>query len=94
MVLASDLQGFWDMIFHQVVDVEKRFFNLSKLKQNNWVEIIEALPAKIRTDPSKFKAKINPLKKKSSVDIPEDSTKSKIKPKVAAKSKFAEFKVC
>ncbi len=92
VVLASDLQGFWDMIFHQVVDVEKRFFNLSRLKQNNWVEIIEVIPVKVKTDTNKFKAKINPLKKKS-VDLADESEKPKAKPKVTAKSKFAEFKV-
>lgn len=91
VVLASDLQGFWDMIFHQVVDVEKRFFNLSRLKQNNWVEIIEVIPVKVKTDTNKFKAKINPLKKKS-VDLADESEKPKAKPKVTAKSKFAEFK--
>lgn len=91
LVLPSDLQGFWDMINHQVVDVEKRFFNLDKLKKNNWIEIIELPASRVKTDPARFKAKINPLRRKNSENL-ESADKPKPKPKTSAKSKFAEFK--
>lgn len=74
------------MINHQIIDVEKRFFSLAKLKGNNWVEIITPFR---KTD---LKAsKINPMRKKNG---DKDVTVEKPKPKVAAKSKFAEFRVC
>lgn len=88
LVLASDLQGFWDMINHQIIDVEKRFFNLAKLKGNNWVEIIEAPPVR-KADAKPFKAKINPMRKKNG---DKEEIIEKPKPKAPAKSKFAEFR--
>ena len=33
---VEDLQGFWEMIFLQVEDVDKKFFSLKELKDNNW----------------------------------------------------------
>ncbi|CAH1999808.1 unnamed protein product [Acanthoscelides obtectus] len=39
-VTCQDLHGFWDMVFLQVEDVEKRFNNLKRLKENNWQEVI------------------------------------------------------
>nr|CAI5817916.1 unnamed protein product [Callosobruchus analis] len=39
-VTCQDLHGFWDMVFLQVEDVDKRFNYLNKLKENNWREII------------------------------------------------------
>lgn len=35
---ASDLQGFWEMIYFQVEDVNAKFDALEKLKSNNWQE--------------------------------------------------------
>ncbi|KAI8787440.1 disks large-associated protein 5, partial [Biomphalaria glabrata] len=32
----TDLQGFWEMIYCQVEDVDKLFSNLTELEQNNW----------------------------------------------------------
>ncbi len=96
LVKASDLQGFWDMINHQVVDVEKNFFNLAKLKENNWVEVIEALPRAAETV-NKPRVRIDPLrkfKKANSENKDEDTTENpKPKPKAPVKSKFAEFRV-
>ncbi|CAH1774920.1 unnamed protein product [Owenia fusiformis] len=37
-ITATDLQGFWDMIYFQVEDVNKKFEDLAKLRANNWVE--------------------------------------------------------
>ena len=47
-VLCSDLQGFWEMIYHQVVQVEKQFNNLSLLKANNYI-VKESSPKLIAT---------------------------------------------
>merc|ERR1712062_667224 len=35
---CMDLQGFWDMIYFQVEDVEKLFIDLDQLEKKNWVE--------------------------------------------------------
>ncbi|XP_041428121.1 uncharacterized protein LOC735156 isoform X10 [Xenopus laevis] len=32
----TDLEGFWDMIYYQIEDVNKKFFNLGKLEENSW----------------------------------------------------------
>lgn len=88
-MLASDLQGFWDMIYPQVVDVKKRFVSLSKLRENNWVgEIeVEVVAAVVK----KFKAKkINPLSKKCVGAGAATAEKVKSKP---VASKFAAFRV-
>jgi disks large-associated protein 5 len=37
-VMCSDLQGFWDMVDYQVIDVKKKFDYLEKLRSNNWIE--------------------------------------------------------
>ncbi|KAF7282827.1 hypothetical protein GWI33_001965 [Rhynchophorus ferrugineus] len=39
-ITCSDLHGFWDMIYMQVEDLDKRFNNLDKLKENNWEEMM------------------------------------------------------
>ncbi|KAI0224194.1 hypothetical protein LSAT2_024798 [Lamellibrachia satsuma] len=36
--LCTDLQGFWDMVYFQVEDVDNKFAELSKLRSNNWVK--------------------------------------------------------
>ncbi|PIK50585.1 putative microtubule-associated protein futsch-like isoform X4 [Apostichopus japonicus] len=33
---TTDLQGFWDMVYFQIEDVNKMFANLSTLRENNW----------------------------------------------------------
>ena len=38
-VKCTDLQGFWEMINHQVLDVEAQFMKLDKIKQNNYCEL-------------------------------------------------------
>ena len=32
------IQGFWDMVYFQVEDVEKKFEHLSELERNGWKE--------------------------------------------------------
>ncbi|XP_018573291.1 guanylate kinase-associated protein mars-like [Anoplophora glabripennis] len=39
-ISCEDLHGFWDMIYMQVEDLNKRFNNLNVLKANNWQEIV------------------------------------------------------
>ena len=36
----EDLQGFWDMVYYQVEDVDKKFEKIARLENNNWVEKI------------------------------------------------------
>ncbi|XP_057374874.1 disks large-associated protein 5-like [Daphnia carinata] len=36
-ITASDLEGFWEMIYLQVSDVDKKFEELEKLKESGWV---------------------------------------------------------
>ncbi|XP_067124391.1 disks large-associated protein 5-like [Centruroides vittatus] len=33
---CNDLQGFWDMIYYQVMDIHEKFQKLEVLKNNNW----------------------------------------------------------
>jgi len=35
---CMDLKGFWEMIYFQVEDVDKKFANLERLENNNWVD--------------------------------------------------------
>jgi len=38
-----DLKGFWEMIYFQVEDVDKKFAKLAKIENNNWIEEDEAI---------------------------------------------------
>jgi len=40
---CMDLKGFWEMIYFQVEDVDKKFAKLAKLENNNWIEDDEAI---------------------------------------------------
>ncbi|XP_044761494.1 disks large-associated protein 5 isoform X2 [Coccinella septempunctata] len=37
-IKCEDLHGFWDMMYKQVSDLDKRFQNLEDMKMNNWLE--------------------------------------------------------
>ncbi|XP_063920087.1 guanylate kinase-associated protein mars isoform X2 [Zophobas morio] len=39
-VTCEDLHGFWDMMYIQVENLDKRYENLDNLKVNNWQEIV------------------------------------------------------
>jgi len=41
LILCSDLKGFWDMIYFQVEDVDKKFNRLSKIECNQWKEVCQ-----------------------------------------------------
>ncbi|XP_071118931.1 proteoglycan 4-like [Haliotis cracherodii] len=43
---CTDLQGFWDMIYFQVEDVDKKFVDLKTLQANNWQEVKRVVPVK------------------------------------------------
>ncbi|CAG9865543.1 unnamed protein product [Phyllotreta striolata] len=38
-ITCEDLHGFWDMVYHQVENVNGRFANLDRLKANDWEEV-------------------------------------------------------
>jgi len=38
---CTDLMGFWEMIYFQVEDVDKKFMKLSEIESNNWTEILK-----------------------------------------------------
>lgn len=41
----EDLQGFWDLVYIQVEDVNKKFENLEKQRCDHWREIIVIPPS-------------------------------------------------
>ncbi|KAM6964773.1 disks large-associated protein 5 [Tautogolabrus adspersus] len=41
---CSDLQGFWDMVYYQVEDVNKKFDALKEAESRGWVEELKPLP--------------------------------------------------
>ncbi|XP_035686146.1 disks large-associated protein 5-like [Branchiostoma floridae] len=45
---CQDLQGFWDMVYFQVEDVDKKFDDLEKLKARNWEPEEVKKPVKIK----------------------------------------------
>ncbi|XP_074641460.1 uncharacterized protein LOC141899196, partial [Tubulanus polymorphus] len=58
---TTDLQGFWDMIYFQVEDVDLKFKELEKLKSNSWLE-----EKPINKQKNKLIKKKKPIVKKSS----------------------------
>ncbi|XP_051899080.1 disks large-associated protein 5 isoform X2 [Pristis pectinata] len=44
-VTCADLEGFWDMVYFQVEDVNKKFEHLKKIQENNWEE--PSLPKRV-----------------------------------------------
>ncbi|XP_050300128.1 guanylate kinase-associated protein mars isoform X2 [Anthonomus grandis grandis] len=47
-ITCEDLHGFWDMVYMQVEDLDKRFGNLDRLKENNWEEMLPQKKAPVR----------------------------------------------
>ncbi|GAB1601558.1 hypothetical protein Ahia01_000434200 [Argonauta hians] len=80
---CEDLQGFWDMVDFQVLDVKKKFADLQKLKDNYWkVEEAVSCPAK----PVKKLKKVKP----SSSKAPKVQGRSKFAQFLAQKKKKVE----
>merc|ERR1712059_53146 len=48
----TDLLGFWEMIYFQVEDVDKKFLKMSQLEDNHWTEVEE------QTKPSDHRIKV------------------------------------
>nr|XP_061807390.1 disks large-associated protein 5-like [Nerophis lumbriciformis] len=73
---CSDLQGFWDMVYFQVEDVNKKFESLQEAEGRNWVEEHKPTPRQRKT--VKRKPTTAPAKPAAT--------------KAAAKSRLAEVK--
>ncbi|GBM73649.1 Disks large-associated protein 5 [Araneus ventricosus] len=58
-ITCLDLQGFWDMVYNEVEKIQKRFNNLEKCQQNNWVFVEESIAKK---EPKKKPALANTVK--------------------------------
>ncbi|XP_034142250.1 guanylate kinase-associated protein mars isoform X2 [Drosophila guanche] len=79
-VQAEDLEGWWDMLRLQSENVDKRFDNLKRWKQNNWQDPDAVEEAKIPAKPvAKPKAKLG------------NNLKAKPKPKAKASSSLKQF---
>ncbi|XP_022798133.1 uncharacterized protein LOC111336320 isoform X2 [Stylophora pistillata] len=86
---ASDLQGFWEMIYFQVEDVNAKFHALEKLKENNWQE--EEM--KTKKSLKKTKTKKLPANVGAKVDNKAAATRNRIQEmRMAMKAKMAEEK--
>ena len=35
----TDLEGFWDLVMLQIVDVGSHFEKIEKLRKNNWIDV-------------------------------------------------------
>ncbi|XP_041358209.1 microtubule-associated protein futsch-like [Gigantopelta aegis] len=90
---CTDLQGFWDMIFFQVEDVDKKFEQLHKLKDKNWVvekivekkKIVKKKPVATKTTKpavskfARFRAEIKKNKALNDGDNPDEKTADSFK---------------
>lgn len=55
----DDLQGFWDMVSHQIDDVQHKFRRLEELEKNGWVveqDVPKKKPMKVRNTLSDFRS--------------------------------------
>merc|ERR1712055_397248 len=77
---CMDLKGFWEMIYFQVEDVDKKFKKLSEIESNNWAEIVKKPATTKRKIPKKPVIGAGPKKAAS----------SGLKALIAAKRKAAE----
>ena len=80
LVKPTDLEGFWEMIYAQVINVEKQFAKLEKLRLNNYVYIEEA--------PKPRKAPIKVVKK----PVAQVGEKKPSADKKSVRSRFADFR--
>merc|ERR1712025_1327005 len=77
---CTDLMGFWEMIYFQVEDVDKKFAKLSEVQANNWKEVMKKPPV----------SKKKPVKKTVVSVAPKKVASSGLKALIAAKRKAAE----
>lgn len=45
-ITCEDLQGFWDMVYFQVEDVDRKFEALTELQENNWSLVEQKAPSR------------------------------------------------
>jgi len=77
---CMDLMGFWEMIYFQVEDVDKKFDKLKEIENNNWKEVV--------TKPAgPLKKKV--VKKPSGTGVSKAGPSSGLKAMIAAKRKAA-----
>ncbi|PSN36351.1 hypothetical protein C0J52_16154 [Blattella germanica] len=62
-VMCSDLDGFWDMMYMEVENLDCRLKNLNDLKSNNWVEKVPEERKKKKTKKTKPRVLQNGRKK-------------------------------
>ena len=80
---VEDLRGFWEMIYIQVEDVDKRFDTLKIIQENNWQR---PKPGKVSTATKKLKIS----KSASSEGKPAQKASSGLKALIAARRKAAK----
>ena len=56
---VEDLQGFWDMIYYQIIELHNKFDALTTLKSNNWVEV-EVNPKPIKPMKKRIESNAKP----------------------------------
>jgi len=79
---CMDLKGFWEMIYFQVLDVDKKFGKMEKIEANNWMEVVVEQPVAKRSH-SQGGIKRRPVKTKSEAS-------AGLKALIAAKRRKAE----
>ena len=82
---VEDLQGFWEMIYIQVEDVDRRFEGLKAIKENNWER-----PQPQRVSSVKKVAKTSRSISSSSRNKPAPKPSSGLKALIAAKRKASK----
>lgn len=83
---CMDLQGFWDMIFYQVEDIEAAFKLLQEREDNGWKAVAKAAPAKAAAKKS-AKAAVPKIRKVKSPSKPKSKATSSLREMMAAKRK-------
>ena len=51
---VMDLQGFWDMVYFQIEDVDRKFVELTEMEKNGWVAPVPAVVVSKPTPPRKM----------------------------------------
>ncbi|CAB3996676.1 disks large-associated 1-like [Paramuricea clavata] len=94
----TDLEGFWDLVMLQVVDVDSHFEKIEKLRKNNWIDVEPEEP-KTPKSPTPKGGKISPKKKNSqtranasSNSAKKSSKEGEAKKRQEARKRLAEAK--
>jgi len=84
---CMDLKGFWEMIYFQVEDVDKKFANLTKLEKENWV--VEEKPIDDLTVRTKKSSSVGGVARKRAAVVTKKVATSGLKALIAAKRRKA-----